>query len=119
MHDWLLSMWELHDEEAKNDGDVSDAWNRFNVTVLPGWSYGRALALRADEDTKKRVRGLTMTSCMIADSLFQDHTASTSALKEAIFAFPTVVPLLADKIDVVLPGALRGHPDFRVHVDAR
>ncbi|KAL5488434.1 hypothetical protein ACEPAI_6552 [Sanghuangporus weigelae] len=101
MHEWLLSLWDLHDAEAKKEVDPGDTWSRFNVTVLPGWSYARALALWSVEDSKK-----------------EDHEASTVALKDAILNFPAVVPLLADKIDVHLPGDLRGHPDFRVHVDA-
>ncbi|KAH8115679.1 DUF654-domain-containing protein [Phellopilus nigrolimitatus] len=100
MHDWLLSMWDLHDSTAKADRE-DDTWNKFNVTVLPGWSYARALALRAKEAAKK-----------------EGHEASTAALREAILAFPSVVPLLADKIDIFLPGELRGHSAFRVHVDA-
>jgi hypothetical protein len=43
---------------------------------------------------------------------------STAALGEAIRAFPCVVPLLADKIDVSLSSEIRGHHDFRIHVDA-
>ena len=34
-------------------------------------------------------------------------------------AFPSVVPLLADKADITLPGAIRGHQAFRIHTDAR
>lgn len=52
MHDWLLSMWDLHDDMAKSEID----WRRFNVTVLPGWSYARALAIRAKEKSKKEVK---------------------------------------------------------------
>lgn len=52
MHDWLLSMWDLHDDMAKSEID----WHRFNVTVLPGWSYARALAIRAKEKSKKEVK---------------------------------------------------------------
>ncbi|KAL5530807.1 hypothetical protein ACEPAF_7065 [Sanghuangporus sanghuang] len=101
MYEWLLSLWDLHDAEARKEVDTGDTWRRFNVTVLPGWSYARALALWSIEDSKK-----------------EDHEASTAALKDAILNFPAVVPLLADKIDIHLPGDLRGHPDFRVHVDA-
>ena len=44
---------------------------------------------------------------------------SDQALRDAILAFPSVVPLLADKADIVLPGDLRGHPAFRVLSDSR
>ncbi|EJD00754.1 DUF654-domain-containing protein [Fomitiporia mediterranea MF3/22] len=101
MHEWLVSLWDLHNAQAEMDNDILDTWNRFNVTILPGWSYARALALRVTEDVKK-----------------QSHEDSTRALEEAILSFPAVVPLLADKIDVYLPGELRGHSDFRVHVDS-
>ncbi|KAI5117523.1 hypothetical protein M0805_009531 [Coniferiporia weirii] len=100
MHDWLLSMWELYESEAEIDNSEG-LWYRFNVTALPGWCYARALALRAVENSKK-----------------QGHEASNAALEAAISAFPCVVPLLADKVDISLPGELRGHPSFRVHVDA-
>lgn len=55
MHEWLLSLWDLHEAEASKGSDAGDVWERFNVTVLPGWSYARALALRATEDAKKEV----------------------------------------------------------------
>lgn len=53
MRDWLLSMWDLHDTEAKTN--IKDYWRRFNVTALPGWAYGRALALRVKEEAGKEV----------------------------------------------------------------
>lgn len=49
----------------------------------------------------------------------QSHERSDRVLAEAIASFPSVVPLLADKIDIFIPGDIRGHPSFRVHVDAR
>jgi hypothetical protein len=36
-----------------------------------------------------------------------------------MLAFPTIVPLVADKADISLPGELRAHPSFRIRVDAR
>ena len=54
MHEWLLSIWDVHEAEAASDG--REKGRRFNVTELPGWTYARALALRAEEDAKKEVR---------------------------------------------------------------
>ena len=50
---------------------------------------------------------------------FQNHENSSAALKEAMVAFPNIVPLVADKADISLPGDLRAHPSFRVRVDAQ
>jgi hypothetical protein len=47
------------------------------------------------------------------------HNASTKALREAIVAFPSVVPLLADKADISLPGEVRSHTAFRIQADPR
>ena len=54
-----------------------------------------------------------------AHSHAQDHTESTAALEEAILAFPSIVPVLADKADISLPASARGHSAFRVYPDAR
>ncbi|TDL17622.1 DUF654-domain-containing protein, partial [Rickenella mellea] len=97
MHDWMLDMWTL-DAGVKTES----LGKSFNVTALPGWAYGRALALRAKEEA----RGV------------KNGEDSTAALKEAILAFPSILPLLADKADITLPNDLRGHWAFRVHVDA-
>ncbi len=50
MHDWLLDVWEVHDKFAS---DPKVELGCFNVTALPGWTFGRALALRAREDADK------------------------------------------------------------------
>ncbi|KLO13821.1 DUF654-domain-containing protein [Schizopora paradoxa] len=99
MHDWLLSFWDVHDKLAS---DSKLELGCFNVTALPGWAFGRALALRAKADAEKT----------------KDYTASSAALRDAILAFPSVVPLVADKTDISLPGEVRGHPAFAVQVDA-
>lgn len=39
------------------------------------------------------------------------------ALQQAARDFPSVVPLLADKLDAVLPSNLRAHKDFRIETD--
>ncbi|KDR71096.1 hypothetical protein GALMADRAFT_229747 [Galerina marginata CBS 339.88] len=100
MYQWLLDVYEVFAErQAKGDGQTN---NRLNPSLLPGWAYARALALRISEDASKD----------------KDHSASTSALKEAARDFPSVVPLLADKLDVSLPAGIRAHRDFRILTDA-
>lgn len=44
----------------------------------------------------------------------QNHEESDAALKEAIQAFPEVVPLLADKADISLPAEIRGDRVFQI-----
>ncbi len=48
----------------------------------------------------------------------QNHDESTAALKEAVLAFPSVIPLLADKLDAAILGSIRGQPALRIHTDA-
>ncbi|KAI0314510.1 transcriptional repressor TCF25-domain-containing protein [Amylostereum chailletii] len=79
--------------------DVQDALHSTPAAVvhhLPGWAYARALALRVKNDA----------------------TADT-ALQQAIRDFPSVIPLLADKADIALPGEVRGREVFRVYVKER
>ncbi|KAF9478458.1 DUF654-domain-containing protein [Pholiota conissans] len=97
MNQWLLDVYDVFQSRQT---DASD--KRLNPSILPGWAYARALALKVLEDAAKE----------------EDHTKSTQALKEAIHDFPTVVPLLADKLDVSLPGEIRGHRDFKIETDA-
>ena len=40
-------------------------------------------------------------------------------MKEAAQDFPSVVPLLADKLDVILPANIRAHRDFKIETDAQ
>lgn len=49
MGQWLLDVWDLQDGLAKEEAYL----RRANVSLLPGWAYARALALRAKEDAKK------------------------------------------------------------------
>ncbi|KAI0092896.1 transcriptional repressor TCF25-domain-containing protein [Irpex rosettiformis] len=94
MQQWVLDMW---DAQSKFKGDE---WKgRPHVRALPGWAYARALAIYIKEGSN-------------------DHTKSTQALREAIRSFPEVVPLLADKTEVTLPGDVRGQSVFRIHPDA-
>ncbi|KAL6304111.1 transcriptional repressor TCF25-domain-containing protein [Sparassis latifolia] len=96
---WLLQLWDFFAMHAK---EPEDFHSRLRVTVLPGWSYTRALALYIEEESNKE----------------KTHERSTAALREAIVAFPSVVPLLADKADITLSAAVRGHKAFRVYTDA-
>lgn len=41
------------------------------------------------------------------------------ALTDAARDFPSIVPLLADKLDISLSAEIRGHPDFKIETDAR
>ncbi|KAF8189634.1 transcriptional repressor TCF25-domain-containing protein [Pholiota molesta] len=95
MQQWLLDIYDIFANRPTTD-------KRLNPSVLPGWAYARALALKLVEDASKE----------------KDHMKSTQALKEAIRDFPTVVPLLADKLDVSLPGEIRAHRDFKIETDA-
>ncbi|PPQ84390.1 hypothetical protein CVT26_007224, partial [Gymnopilus dilepis] len=108
MNEWLLDVYDVFEarragaegrESKEEKGTGPDG--RLNPALLPGWAYARALAMRAREEGKG-----------------EDHTASTDALKEAARDFPSVVPLLADKLDVALPAHVRAHRDFRVVTDA-
>lgn len=91
---WLIDLYDIFDSRRGVSKD-----SRLNPTLLPGWAYSHALALRTLED----------------DS---DHSASTAALAEAIKDFPSIVPLLADKLEVNLGASVRGHPDCKIETDA-
>ncbi|KAF7354637.1 hypothetical protein MSAN_01377200 [Mycena sanguinolenta] len=95
MGQWLLDMFDLY-STRRSKPQTKDA--RADPSLLPGWSYSRALALRTAQKSK-------------------DPTAGTTALIEAIRDFPSVVPLLADKLDVSLPDAIRSHRDFKIETD--
>ncbi|PPQ68566.1 hypothetical protein CVT24_005578 [Panaeolus cyanescens] len=100
MSQWLLDMFEVF--EARRGGNTtSDA--RLDPTLLPGWTYAKALALRNIEENNKD----------------KDHGKSTEALRAAAQDFPSIVPLLADKLDVNLTAAIRSHRDFRIETDAQ
>ncbi|KAJ1308852.1 hypothetical protein OPQ81_004540 [Rhizoctonia solani] len=98
MGQWLLDVWDLWPEVRKEIADNPLASHGINIRCIPGWAYTRALVLY-DQETKKR--GAT-------------HEASTAALKEAIIAFPEVVPYLVDKAGVNLPGSIRAHDSLRI-----
>ncbi|KAH9483302.1 Transcription factor 25 [Psilocybe cubensis] len=100
MHQWLLDMFDVFVERQKQNAETENM--RANPSLLPGWVYNRALALKIAEDAAKN----------------PDHTESTLALREAARDFPSVVPLLADKLDISLPGEIRGHRDFKILTDS-
>ncbi|KAG6811785.1 hypothetical protein H0H92_005855 [Tricholoma furcatifolium] len=93
MHTWLIDAWNHFDK-------IEPRRSVINPSLLPGWAYARALAIRMVE----------------GDSA--SHEESTRALEEAMRAYPEVVPLLADKLDVTLPGHIRAHTAFQVMSDA-
>ncbi|KAG1838707.1 transcriptional repressor TCF25-domain-containing protein [Suillus subluteus] len=95
MGQWLLDVY------AEFAGVRTVSEDHLNPSALPGWAYARALALFARE---KAGGGQSLGS-------------STDALKQAMLAFPEVVPLLADKCDIPLSPELRGHKAFRIQTD--
>ncbi|KAG1740292.1 transcriptional repressor TCF25-domain-containing protein [Suillus lakei] len=95
MAQWLLDVY------AEFAGGKTAFEDHLNPSALPGWAYARALALFARE---KAGGGQSVGS-------------STDALKQAMLAFPEVVPLLADKCDISLSPELRGHRAFRIQTD--
>ncbi|GLB33138.1 putative DUF654-domain-containing protein [Lyophyllum shimeji] len=107
MGGWLVEVWEhfrglreARTEMGMKEKETGEA--RMDPSVLPGWAYARALAMRMREDAE-------------GDT---DHAASTAALEDALVSFPSVVPLLADKLDVALPAHIRAHRDFRIEPGA-
>ncbi|KAF9501695.1 DUF654-domain-containing protein [Pleurotus eryngii] len=104
MGSWLLEMYDLHASKTNSSPESSKTGRqsaRLNPTVLPGWLYARALALRYDEDARKD----------------KTREGSTAALRLAATSFPSVVPLLADKIDAAIPDSVRAHVDFRIQTE--
>ncbi|TFK33697.1 transcriptional repressor TCF25-domain-containing protein [Crucibulum laeve] len=104
MGQWLKEVWDTFEAKRKTrDGADAKAkagqHNKMDPSVLPGWAYARALALWMEEGGSS------------------GHKASTETLKDAVMSFPSIVPLLADKLDVVLPESIRAHRDFRIETD--
>lgn len=56
MSEWLLEVWEFFEGQQKLKGELG----RANPSLLPGWMYARALALRIRENTKKD----TVSTCI-------------------------------------------------------
>lgn len=95
MGQWLLDVY------SEFAGAKTAFEDHLNPSALPGWAYARALALFAREKTGGG----------------QSVGSSTDALKQAILAFPEVVPLLADKCDISLSPELREHRALRIQTD--
>ncbi|KAF8148865.1 transcriptional repressor TCF25-domain-containing protein [Crassisporium funariophilum] len=99
MQQWLLDLFDVFNDRRRDAENKEDA--RLDPTILPGWAYARALALRISEVGAKN----------------PDHSNSSSALQEAVRDFPSIVPLLADKLDASLPAGMRAHRDFKIEID--
>ena len=121
MYQWLIDVFDVF--AARRKERTGETGGRMDPSLLPGWSYARALALRSEEVAKKskvRVFLSNLRFEYILNSFrTQDHQHSTDALKEAIKDFPSIVPLLADKIDGSLPASIRAHPDFKIQTDSK
>ncbi|KAI5830065.1 DUF654-domain-containing protein [Schizophyllum commune Tattone D] len=98
--EWLLSVWDIFTSWKKQEPEKLA--KRMDPTLLPGWNYSRALALYIKEKGEKSKK----------------YDESTAALVDAVKAFPPIVPLLADKLEVSLPESLRSHRIFRIETDA-
>lgn len=93
MHSWLLSFSQLFAPVVPEASGLEGSQNtQIPVIALPGWAYARALALKAEGDDR-----------------------ASQALKQAALDFPSVVPLLADKAEIVLSTEVRSQPAFRIH----
>ncbi|KAJ7580702.1 transcriptional repressor TCF25-domain-containing protein, partial [Mycena floridula] len=95
MTQWILDVCDLFTSRRAALGDKFDT--RLDPSVLPGFMFARALALQMSGTESEK---------------------SASALIEAANAFPSVIPLLADKLDLALPASIRGHRDFKIETDA-
>ena len=51
-------------------------------------------------------------------SKFQEHTSSVQAFRAAVLRFPSLLPLVLDKVDIPLSAEVRSKPAFKVHVDS-
>lgn len=51
MHQWLLDIYDNFVERQKQTDEKSNL--RLNPSLLPGWAYARALALKISEDAAK------------------------------------------------------------------
>ncbi|KAF5364015.1 hypothetical protein D9756_001067 [Leucocoprinus leucothites] len=95
MSQWLVDLYHVFTNRENANKD-----SRLDASLLPGWRYSYALALHILEKS-------------------DDHTTSTAALTNAVNDFPSMVPLLADKLEINLPASVRGHPECKIELDAR
>src|ERR1700678_4019228 len=105
MHQWLLDIFDVFMARRNNPGSEQDA--RLDPTILPGWVYARALAFRMVEDASKNKVALLQLASFKGLNYSKDHSKSTTALRDALRDFPSVVPLLADKLDISLAADTR------------
>ncbi|KAH9180075.1 DUF654-domain-containing protein [Lactarius sanguifluus] len=93
MHSWLLSFSQLFAPVVSKASGLGESQSsQMPIIALPGWAYARALALKVEGDER-----------------------ASQALKQAVLDFPSVVPLLADKAEIVLSTEVRSQPAFRIH----
>ncbi|KAF9008626.1 DUF654-domain-containing protein [Hymenopellis radicata] len=92
MTDWLLQVFKLFSNWRQ---DKAYEAARLDPSILPGWMYARALAFKVNSKPEE----------------------AAAALVDAVNAFPAVVPVLADKLEVSLPASLRSHRHFRIEAD--
>ncbi|KAF9034429.1 hypothetical protein BDZ89DRAFT_1130647 [Hymenopellis radicata] len=78
MTDWLLEVFKLFSNWRQ---DKAYEAARLDPSILPGWMYARALAFKVNSKPEE----------------------AAAALVDAVNAFPAVVPVLADKLEVSLP----------------
>lgn len=93
MQSWLLSFSQLFAPTVSKASELEESqFSQMPIVALPGWAYARALALKGEGD---------------------DH--ASQALKQAVLDFPSIVPLLADKAEIVLSAEVRSQPAFRIY----
>ncbi|TFK22781.1 DUF654-domain-containing protein [Coprinopsis marcescibilis] len=102
LHQWIVDLFDLF-SGRRQESQKTKPDSRINPSFLPGFTYARSLALRLIEVSEKS----------------QDHSRSNEALRDALRDFPSVLPLLADKLDIALPASIRSHPDFKVQTDGQ
>ena len=113
MHEWVLDVWEYFE----TDGD--DLEGRLTPNVLPGWWFTRALATKIREDGKELQASeiISLLTNLLTPQELQDHMPSIQLFVAAVLRFPSLLPLLADRGDITLPGGVQSKPASRVHSD--
>ncbi|EJU05955.1 DUF654-domain-containing protein, partial [Dacryopinax primogenitus] len=96
---FIIDMWDQWNS-AIPAGEMYPDADVLNVFFLPGWAYARALA----EYDVETARGDT------------EHEKSTNALRHAVWQFPMVVPVLADKAGITLSAEIRARKPFQIQM---
>ena len=65
MHQWLLDVFDAFTDRRKSEGNMK---GRLDPSLLPGWAYSRALALKISEDARKTARLFFNELNMLADA---------------------------------------------------